>query len=129
MKKKHFEKLVASIKEAGEINAGRKAEGNQKGRRTHYCVLHRRIHEPFLMPCMRNRVLAFFLIVRLPCSIHAVRSVTHLTWVLIRKIQQKTLCACPVAPADGTGVLRALAVYPVKSFLHLFNRGSSLMEI
>ena len=24
MKKKHFEKLVASIKEAGEINAGRK---------------------------------------------------------------------------------------------------------
>jgi coenzyme F420-reducing hydrogenase beta subunit len=43
--------------------------------------------------------IAFFMIIRLPCSIHAVRSVTYLTGVLIRKKQKynlSVLCAFAV---------------------------------
>ncbi|MDM8551824.1 hypothetical protein QUF72_17205 [Desulfobacterales bacterium HSG2] len=82
-KEKDFDKLVASIKEAGEIRAGRQAPsrvyeieppeiktirdklpaklgaggaGQKKaGRAGHCCALHQKIRRQFLMLYMRNR--------------------------------------------------------------------------
>ena len=66
-----------------------------------------RKHAPHAMPYVYPACpegIAFFLIIRLPCSIHAVRSVTHLTGVLIRKTKKTTLAL--FAPLAGEALAK-----------------------